>query len=97
MPQISSDAGPALSAYLDLIEQFVDGRISAERFEAVFLSKFKNEKVRLPDGQFNVLDGLFGDVDDYVSDPGLRAEAGGLDDEQLRTCARNAYNALRSI
>ncbi len=97
MPQASSSADQALSDYLELIEQFVDGRITAERFEAVFLPKFKTETTHLPDDVFNILDGLFGDVDDYVSDPGLRAEAGGLDDEQLRTCARNAYNELRSI
>lgn len=97
MPQISSDAEQALSSYLELIEQFVDGQISAERFEAVFLPKFKNETTRLPDNAFNVLDGLFADVDDYVSDPELRADAGGLDDDQLRTCARNAYRDLRSI
>ena len=97
MPQTSSNTGQALSAYLELIEQFVNGHISAERFEAVFLSRFKTETTHLPDTAFNVLDGLFGDVDDYVSDPGLRAEVGGLDDEQLRTCARNAYNELRSI
>jgi hypothetical protein len=94
---IESDAKQAVLVYLDLIEQFVDGRISANRFEAGFLPIFKNETTHLPEDFFNVLDGLFADVDDYVADPELRAEAGGLDDEQLRVCAANAYNALRSI
>ncbi|MBY8863982.1 hypothetical protein K7711_46495 [Nocardia sp. CA2R105] len=97
MPQINSDTNQALSAYLELIGQFVDGNLSAENFESAFLSRFKNETTHFTDDAFNILDGLFGDVDDYVSDPELRAEAGGLDDEQLRTCARNAYTALRSM
>jgi len=37
---------------------------------------------------------LFADVDDYTADPELRETAGGLDDEQLRTCAREAYRKL---
>ncbi|ORB86579.1 hypothetical protein B1987_25575 [Mycobacterium kansasii] len=44
--------------------------------------------------EFKVLDRLFADVDDYTADPELRETAGGLDDEQLRTCAREAYRKL---
>ncbi|MFD6157575.1 hypothetical protein ACFWF7_36600 [Nocardia sp. NPDC060256] len=37
---------------------------------------------------------MFADVNDYVSDPQLRAEAGGLDDEQLRRRAVATYDRL---
>ncbi|WP_405168068.1 hypothetical protein [Nocardia sp. NBC_01499] len=40
------------------------------------------------------MDSLFADVEDYVSDPQLRAEAGGLGDEQLRQRAVATYDRL---
>ena len=44
--------------------------------------------------EFDVLDGLFADVDEYVSDPTLRATVGGLDGEELRQRAGDAYERL---
>ena len=39
-------------------------------------------------------DGLFSDVDEYVSDPDLRMSPGGLSGEELRDRARDAYVRL---
>lgn len=91
------DSQRALAGYAELISRFVDGRISAQEFESSYLRMFKNEKTRFPVDVFDLLDGLFADVDEYVADPDLRNDAGGLDDEQLRTRARTAYDRLRSI
>ena len=44
--------------------------------------------------EFDILDGLFSDVDEYVSDPDLRTSAGGLSGEELRDRARDAYVRL---
>lgn len=44
--------------------------------------------------EFDVLDSLFADVDEYVADPELRAQTGGLDNEELRERTRAAYEQL---
>ncbi|WP_282785773.1 MULTISPECIES: colicin immunity domain-containing protein [unclassified Nocardia] len=84
----------ALANYERLIGEFVSGVIDAPTFESRYLMLFKNEAAKIPLKEFDILDGLFADVDEYVSDPGLRAEAGGLDDEQLRSRAAAAYKIL---
>jgi hypothetical protein len=88
---------PALSAYIELIGRFVAGQLPAAQFEAAFLRMFKNETARLPDDAFQLLDELFADIDDYVSDPELCSAAGGLGDEELRTRAESTLARLRSI
>jgi PleD family two-component response regulator len=44
--------------------------------------------------EFDVLDALFADVDDYVSDPTLRESTGGISGEELRARTRDAYTRL---
>jgi hypothetical protein len=44
--------------------------------------------------EFDILDGLFADVDDYVSDHTVRQSTGGIRGEELRARARDAYARL---
>jgi hypothetical protein len=83
-----------LATYRKLIRSFVDGGISADEFEARFLSQFKDDRNQVTGDEFDVLDGLFADVDAYVSEPALRASARGISGEELRLRARNAYARL---
>lgn len=66
---------------------------------------FKNETETLGQGVFDILQGLFRSADGYVADPELREEllashpelrkySQGLDDEELREAAREAYLQL---
>jgi hypothetical protein len=80
--------------YRGLISDFVDQRISADEFETAYLSLFKTDTTQVRSTEFEVLDGLFADVDDYVGDPELRSRAGGLDGDQLRSRAREVYLKL---
>jgi hypothetical protein len=80
--------------YKELIFGFIDGRISAEEFQNTYLPLFKKDTSQVRSAEFEILDGLFADVDDYTADPELRKRAGGLDDEELRTRAREAYRKL---
>jgi hypothetical protein len=80
--------------YKDLILGFIDRKISAEEFQASYFRLFKNDEDQVPGREFKILDRLFADVDDYTSDPELRKRAGGLGDEELRTRASEAYQAL---
>ena len=83
-----------LENYRDLIRRFAIGEISADVFETDFLTRFKNDRHQAIGDQFDVLDELFADVDDYVGDPALRDTAGGISGDVLRARARDAYARL---
>jgi Bacterial self-protective colicin-like immunity len=80
--------------YKELISSFINGQISAQEFETFYLKLFQYDTNQVPGIEFNILEELFFDVDDYAADPELRERAGGLDDEELRTRAREAYRKL---
>src|SRR5258707_12129149 len=73
---------------------FVIGNISADEFETDYLARFKDDPNQVIGEEFDILDELFADVDDYVSDPTLRESAGGISGEELRARARDAYARL---
>jgi len=83
-----------LENYRDLIRRFVVGDISADEFEVDYLARFKDDPNQVIGDEFDILDGLFADVDDYVSDPNLRESTGGISGEELRARARDAYARL---
>jgi hypothetical protein len=83
-----------LAGYEPIIRRFNCGDLSASDFESEFLSYFKNDKTQVVSEEFEVLDGLFADVDQYVADPRLRAAGGGLDAVELRLRARQTYVRL---
>jgi hypothetical protein len=89
--------------YRGLISRFINREISAGEFESFYLALFKHDKDQVPSPQFEVLDRLFADVDDYVADPDLRKRVAELndgkllrtlDDAELRARAREAYRKL---
>lgn len=73
-----------LYRFLELLRRFAEQQMTAPDFEAEYLTMFKTDTSQTTDSEFEILDEVFADVDDYVSDPELRQRAGGLDDEQLR-------------
>jgi hypothetical protein len=83
-----------LEGYRELIQRFVIGEVSADEFESSYLSYFKKDQNQVGGDEFDILDGLFSDVDEYVSDLNLRTSAGGLSGEELRDRARDAYVRL---
>ena len=85
-----------LSEYAKLIQAFVNGAISASDFERAYLRMFKDDPTIRPEAEYEVLNGLFGDVDAFNSDPGLRS-LGGLDEEQLRSAAASALALLQRL
>ena len=89
--------GSPLYAYLLLLKVFVQGEIDALEFEVIFLRLYKNDPEMWPPEVFEVLESLFGAVDEYCSDPHLREEVGGLGDEDLRAAAVNALANLERV
>jgi hypothetical protein len=94
MPGGDASVSRMLENYRDLIRRFVIGDISADEFERDYLARFKDDPNQVIGEQFDILDELFADVDDYVSDPTLRESTGGISGEELRARARDAYARL---
>jgi hypothetical protein len=88
---------PDVSSYIDLIDRFIGGDISAPDFEKFFLQAMKSERRILGDPVYPILQELFEDADAYVEQLELRTEPEDLDDEQLRASALRARHALRAL
>ena len=81
-----------LSEYKDLIQLFVNRRISVSEFERTYLRMFKDDPTIRPEREYEILNGRFRDLDAFSAEPELRS-AGGLDEEQLRSAANSALMA----
>jgi len=82
--------------YRQLVEQFLQREISAAQFEAGFLDRFKNERKGMPESLFSALDRLFGDVDMFCGDEGLR-EDHELDEDALRQACERTLTAIAEL
>ena len=94
MSEVDASVSRMLINYRDLIRRFVIGDTSADEFETDYLARFKDDPNQVTGEEFDILDELFADVDDYVSDPTLRQSTGGISGEELRARARDAYTRL---
>lgn len=79
-----------------LLEKFLDGTMPVDEFQRVYLDRFKNEQRSLDDALYEVLEGVFGDVDSFTTDQQLLAENPDfyLDEPQLREKIRQASTHL---
>ena len=80
-----------------LVRLFVDGRITAEEFEVIFLRLYKADPTSWSGEVFDVLDRLFGDVDAFSGDERLRAATDGIDAGELRHRATVAFRELERL
>jgi hypothetical protein len=94
MPTDQTPVATMLAAYRPIMARFLAGESTAEDFEREYLATFKNDANQVLGDEFDVLDGLFADVDEYVADPTLRAQVGGLGDAELKDRVRAAYRKL---
>lgn len=94
---MSTDPLPDISAYLDLLDRFIQGTTTATEFETSFLSMVKTEPRILGEPVFPILEALFEEADAYVECPELRDSDDDIDDEQLLACAVRTREALRDI
>jgi hypothetical protein len=85
-----------LAPYVIMGRTFLDRRLTATEFEALFLAMFKHDTTQRSGNVFRILDSLFLDVDDFQPDASVREQAGGIDDEELRSRAGAALNRLRN-
>jgi hypothetical protein len=85
-----------LAPYGVLIRAFVDGALSGEEFEIIFLT-MQRDGPGWSGEAGRVLDELFFDVDDFDPDPDRRALIGGIDEAELRVRAAAAFARLSDL
>jgi hypothetical protein len=84
--ELASRVALAIEPYRHLLEQFVDGQITADEFETEYLKTYlSDESPHVERAVFAVVDGFFADVDAYVADAEIRDHSeGDLGPEDLR-------------
>ncbi len=85
-----------LSEYIPLIQSYIAGQIPASEFESRYLKLFKEEKRIPPPRIYEILNGLFTDVDAFSADAKLRSQS-SLNEEQLLERAKWACQELKII
>lgn len=85
-----------IRSYIDLITDFVGGRLSAGEFESRYLTKFTNDPSDDIGETFLILDRLFADVDEYNENPELRG-VHGIDEFTLRERSKTALDQLKLL
>jgi hypothetical protein len=90
------DNAKYIQPYIDLVESFINGQISARQFEKSFLEKFKNNSSQFDETEYKILNNVFYDVEDFCADPTIRGE-GDLDEQQLKTKSKKHLEELRSL
>ena len=75
-----------LIIYLNLTQDFLEGRKSPVEFQRLYLRKFKDDKAeKWGNRTFNIINNLFLSAEAYCDDEGMRSEViGAIDAPQLR-------------
>lgn len=81
--------------YAILLGLFVDGRVSGEEFEILYVTVYKSDATSLSSASLEVLDGLFFDLEDF--DGGHRTDARSISESELHGRVQVALNRLMSI
>lgn len=83
--------------YGQLLGQFVNGGLQVEEFQENFLRRFKQERRPMNEEIFDLLEGVFGDVDSFSRNRGLLAKRSEfyLNEQQLRERAKTAWTQLQ--
>lgn len=90
--------GESLDKYKILFKKFLGNIISVDEFKTNYLDLFKQEEF-LNEPLFEILDGVFGDVDSFTDDAQLLAENPDfyLDEVRLRQKIQQAANRLSNL
>ena len=90
------DTAKYIQPYIDLVESFTNSQISAQQFEKSYLELFKNDSSQFGEREYEVLNNIFYDVEDFCADPTIRDED-DLDERQLKTKSEKHLQELRSL
>jgi hypothetical protein len=86
-----------LVQYVILIRAFLEGRLTGQEFQVLYFAIFKSDDKHRPSEIFNILDGLFVEIDDFCPDEAIRHQVGGIDERELRARVRTAEAHLADV
>ena len=95
---VAVDSGGATSdvrTYVDLLESFLEGRMTEEQFEHTYTHTFRADSTLRPGEEVEILTSIFGDVDQHINMHMMMA--GKADTSQLRGRAQDAYRRLMAL
>jgi hypothetical protein len=83
--------------YATLMDLFLAGKMSAKEFQVAYLDRFKREDREMSESLYELLQGLFADVDMFSTDPELLEGWPDqyIDETALREKVKHALNQLR--
>ena len=91
----AGSAGTSLKPYLDVLEQYLTGVIDERQFESMYTQMFRDDNALRARGEVEVLNSIFGDVDQHMNMHLMMA--GKADNSRLRQRAQAAYDQLREL
>lgn len=84
-----------LTPYLDLLERYLSGGMDVADFEHTYTYMFRGDSTLRPGHEVEVLNSIFGDVDQHINMHMMMA--GKADNSQLRGRAEAAYRRLKEL
>ena len=85
-----------IQPYIDLVEKFITDQIDAQGFEKLFLELFKKDSTQFNEREYEILNNLFYDVEDFCANPDIRDDE-DLDEKQLKTRSKKHLEKLRAL
>jgi bacillithiol system protein YtxJ len=101
LPAGAAVAAPAggsrsdLTPYLQVLDQYLTGIMNHRQFEYVYTTMFRDDASLRSREEVEVLNSIFGDVDQHLNMH--RMMAGGSQDDQVRERAERAYGQLKEM
>ena len=89
------DARSDLTPYLELLERYLGGQMDVSDFEYTYTHMFRGDSTLRPGHEVEVLNSIFGDVDQHINMHMMMA--GKADNSQLRGRAEAAYRRLKEL
>lgn len=86
-----------LRPYAVLMRLLIDGRISGQEFETVYLPLARGDSTDWPPEYFKVLDEFFADVDEFFPEPERLTGVAVIGEEELRRRATVAFQRLSEL
>lgn len=89
----------SLEKYVNIISDFISGKVTVAQFEELFLRTFKNENKNLDIEIYDILNKLFSDIDAYCGDPGIANynKSDPFHDIDEKELLNNAQIALKKL
>lgn len=96
MKRSNDETSKKLARYTNLIDRYLSGKLNVLDFEKEYLKMFKDDQTPWDGEEFDILNGLFIDIDAFCYDSTIRTLQ-DLDETQLKIRTMDAAKKLKSL